>query len=178
VTSIFTKQSDISADSKPATSAAAAVPATVESSVRSNSTAAAESRTLLERGSKIVGKASFEGPVVIEGEVEGEITGKQSVTIGASASVTAEIRAASVLIAGKVSGHITASERIELGPSAWVEGDLFSAVLAIQEGAYFEGRASMPPESARNGHEELEVSQPEASPNGPVGQNSRARSVA
>jgi cytoskeletal protein CcmA (bactofilin family) len=110
----------------------------------------AEARAYLDAGSKISGKLSFDGPIRIDGQVDGEITGKDSITIGESAVVTAQIKAASIVVAGKVSGDITAIQRIEIRPSAKVMGNLTSPVLVVHEGALFEGHCSMQPEAARD----------------------------
>ncbi len=109
--------------------------------------APAEGRAYLDRGSKISGKISFEGPARIDGEVDGEINAKDSLIIGENAVITAQIRAASVSIAGKVSGDITASNRIEIRPSAKVNGNVTAPVLVVHEGALFEGHCSMQPEA-------------------------------
>jgi cytoskeletal protein CcmA (bactofilin family) len=116
---------------------------------RTNGPAPAEGRAYLDRGSKISGKISFEGPARIDGEVDGEISAKDSITIGESAVVTAHIRAASVSVAGKVSGDIIAAQRIEIRPSAKVSGNITAPVLAIHEGAMFEGHCSMQPAGVR-----------------------------
>jgi cytoskeletal protein CcmA (bactofilin family) len=110
----------------------------------------AEARAYLDAGSKISGKLSFDGPIRIDGQVDGEIVGKDSITIGESAVVTAQIKAASIVVAGKVSGDITAIQRIEIRPSAKVMGNLTSPVLVVHEGALFEGHCSMQPEAARD----------------------------
>ncbi|HYK64009.1 MAG TPA: polymer-forming cytoskeletal protein [Patescibacteria group bacterium] len=118
-------------------------------SARPNGIAPADGRAYLDRGSKISGKISFEGPARIDGEVDGEVHGKDSITIGESAVVTAHIRAASVSVAGKVSGDITATQRIEIRPSAKVSGNLTAPILSVLEGALFEGHCSMQPEGVR-----------------------------
>jgi cytoskeletal protein CcmA (bactofilin family) len=122
---------------------------TAASAPRANGPAPAEGRAYLDRGSKISGKISFEGPARIDGEVDGEINAKDSLTIGESAVITAHIRAASVSVAGKVSGDITATQRIEIRPSAKVSGNIAAPVLSVQEGALFEGHCSMQPEGIR-----------------------------
>jgi cytoskeletal protein CcmA (bactofilin family) len=109
----------------------------------------AEGRAYLDRGAKVSGKLSFDGPARIDGEVDGEITAKESIAIGESAAVTAQIRAASVVVAGKVSGDIIATQRIEIRPSAKVIGNLSAPVLVVHEGAQFEGHCSMQPEGVR-----------------------------
>jgi cytoskeletal protein CcmA (bactofilin family) len=113
-------------------------------------TTASDSRAYLDKGCRISGKLFFEGATRIDGQVDGEITASSLVTIGESAVVTAQIKAASVVVAGKVSGDITASERIEIRPSAKVLGNLTGPILIVHEGAIFEGHCSMgQPEAQR-----------------------------
>jgi len=113
-------------------------------------TASPEGCAYLDKGSKINGKISFDGPARIDGQVDGEINAKDNLTIGETAVVTAQIKAASVTVAGKVSGDISASQRIEIRPAARVLGNLAAPVLVIHEGALFEGHCSMQPESAHD----------------------------
>ena len=103
----------------------------------------------LDAGSKISGKLSFDGPTRIDGQVDGEIIGKDSLTIGEAAVVTAQIKAAAIIVAGKVSGDIVATNRIEIRPSAKVIGNLTAPVLVVHEGALFEGHCSMQPEAGQ-----------------------------
>jgi len=111
---------------------------------------ASDARAYLDAGSKISGKLSFDGPTRIDGQVDGEIIGKDSLTIGESAVVTAQIRAAAIIVAGKVSGDIIASNRIEIRPSAKVIGNLTAPVLVVHEGALFEGHCAMQPEASQS----------------------------
>ena len=60
------------------------------------------SNAFLGKGSRVVGKLTFEGPVRIEGQVEGEITAQDALTIGESAVVNAQIVGNSVVIQGRV----------------------------------------------------------------------------
>lgn len=123
--------------------------ATAASSVSRPVTAPVAQQAYLDRGSKVSGKLSFEGAAKIDGEVDGEIHGKDGLTIGESAVITAQIRATSVVVSGKVSGDITATQRIEIRASAKVNGNIAAPVLIVQEGALFEGRCSMQPEGVR-----------------------------
>jgi cytoskeletal protein CcmA (bactofilin family) len=54
----------------------------------------------------------------------GEIVAKDSILIGESADVTAQIMATSIIVAGNVKGDIIGTQRIELRPSAKVLGKL------------------------------------------------------
>lgn len=109
-----------------------------------------ESRAYLDRGSKISGKLFFEGPVRIDGQVDGEISANDAVVIGEGAIVTAQLKAVSVVVAGKISGDIIAVKRIEIRPTARVFGNLTTPALVVHEGALFEGHCTMRTESARD----------------------------
>jgi cytoskeletal protein CcmA (bactofilin family) len=103
----------------------------------------------LDRGTRVSGKVSFDGPARIDGEVDGEIISKDSLHIGETAVVTAQIKAAAIIVGGKVSGDITGTQKIEIRPSAKVAGNLAAPLLSIHEGAQFEGHCSMQPDAAR-----------------------------
>ena len=105
--------------------------------------APADARAYLDKGSKISGKLFFEGPVRIDGHVDGEIRANDCLVIGEGAIVTALLRVASVVIAGKVSGDIQASRGIEIRPTARVFGNLTTPVLVMHDGALFQGHCTM-----------------------------------
>lgn len=109
----------------------------------------ASARAYLNQGSKISGKLEFQEPAQIEGQVDGEISAQDSLTIGESAVVTAQIKASSIIVAGKLSGEIIASERIEIRPSGKVSGNLTTPRLVVHDGAMFEGNCTMQHEGVR-----------------------------
>lgn len=133
----------------PPSSAPAEKPLTPNRPATTESRNSAEGRAYLDSGSKISGKLMFEGPIRIDGQVDGEITAKESLVIGETAVVTAQIKANAIVVAGKVSGDIFATQRLEIRPSARVIGNLTSPVLIVHEGAMFEGHCSMQPEGTR-----------------------------
>jgi cytoskeletal protein CcmA (bactofilin family) len=112
--------------------------------------ASVESAAYLDRTSKITGKLSFEASTRLDGTIDGEILAKDHLTIGESATINAQIRAASIVVAGKVHGDITATHRIEIRPSGRVIGNLSAPVLVVHDGALFEGHCSMQSDSAQN----------------------------
>ncbi|HJQ83409.1 MAG TPA: polymer-forming cytoskeletal protein [Candidatus Binatia bacterium] len=97
----------------------------------------------LGKGAKIVGKLTFEGSVRIEGEIEGEITAQDTLTIGEGAVVKAKITGTSVVIHGHVNGDIHARTRLELRAPSKVTGNINTPSLVIHEGAHFEGQCAM-----------------------------------
>jgi cytoskeletal protein CcmA (bactofilin family) len=102
-----------------------------------------ESGAYLGPGTKIHGKLQFDGPATIEGEIEGEIIGQASVTIGQQATLKGKISAVSVVVQGKVTADVQAEKRLEIQPPGLVVGDVNTQSLVIGDGAVFEGHVSM-----------------------------------
>ncbi len=103
----------------------------------------AHAATTLGKGSQISGTLSFEGTVRIDGQVEGEITAQESVVIGESAVVKAQVTADSIVITGKVTGDMTARRRVEIRAPGKLYGNITTPSLVIHDGVVFEGRCSM-----------------------------------
>jgi len=75
----------------------------------------------------------------IDGEVQGDIRATNLI-IGERARITGTIVADEAIIRGQVMGSIR-SKRVMLQSSSHVEGDVYHQSLAIEQGAYFEGRS-------------------------------------
>jgi cytoskeletal protein CcmA (bactofilin family) len=102
-----------------------------------------ESGAYLGPGTKINGKLQFDGPATIDGEIEGEIIGQASVTIGQQAILKGKISAVSVVVQGKVTADVQAEKKLEIQPPGLVVGDVATQSLIIGDGAIFEGHVSM-----------------------------------
>jgi cytoskeletal protein CcmA (bactofilin family) len=100
----------------------------------------AKSTAFISEGSELVGTCSFDGSVVINGRVNGEIQATGTLSIGRAGRVEARLHAPIVIIEGEVVGSIVATERIELREQARVHGDLETPALIIEESAVFEGQ--------------------------------------
>jgi len=97
----------------------------------------------LGKGSRVTGKLVFEGTVRIEGHVEGEITAQDTLIVGESAIVNAQITGTSVVVHGRVTGDITAKKRLEIRAPGRLVGNISTPSLVIHEGVVFEGQCSM-----------------------------------
>ena len=104
---------------------------------------AATVTAFLGQGTRLTGKVAFEGPARIEGQVEGEIVASETLWIGESAVLNAQIAGATVIIHGKVTGDITASRRLEIRAPGRLYGNVTTPSLVIEEGVLFEGHCSM-----------------------------------
>jgi len=102
-----------------------------------------EMNTLLGKGTDFEGKLTFEGKVQIDGKFAGEIFADDTLIIGESADVKAEIDVANVIIYGRVTGNIRAVESIELHPPAQLRGNITTSSLVIEKGVQFDGKCEM-----------------------------------
>jgi cytoskeletal protein CcmA (bactofilin family) len=105
--------------------------------------AAGEVSAYLGKGSRVTGKLNFEGTVRVDGQVEGEISAQDTLVIGESAVVNAQITGSTVILKGKVTGDITARKRLEIRAPGKLFGNVTTPSLVIQEGVIFEGHCSM-----------------------------------
>lgn len=103
----------------------------------------AEPNAYLGKGSKLSGKLAFDGTVRVDGQVEGEIAAQDTLIIGESAIVTAQISGATVIIRGKVTGDINARTRVEIRAPGKLFGNIVTPSLVIHDGVVFEGHCSM-----------------------------------
>jgi cytoskeletal protein CcmA (bactofilin family) len=102
-----------------------------------------EISTLLGNDAEIKGSITTKGSLRIDGNVIGEISSPETVTIGATGSVEGNIEAEHIVVGGQVKGTLTARGRITLESTARLEGDLIAGRLVIVEGAVFSGRSNM-----------------------------------
>jgi cytoskeletal protein CcmA (bactofilin family) len=115
----------------------------------------------------ITGNLTSKGQMQIDGEVQGDINGSH-VIVGERARITGGIRSEEVVVRGKVQGSIH-SNRVMLQANSHVEGDIFHKALAIEQGAFFEGKS-------RRSDNPLEESQSNGGPAAPVPISVPARS--
>ena len=90
----------------------------------------------LGRSVVIKGELSGSEDLYVDGQVEGtiELHGN-SLIIGPSGQVRANVNAKAVIVQGKLEGNIHASERAELRKSAVAVGDIITQRVAIEDGA-------------------------------------------
>jgi cytoskeletal protein CcmA (bactofilin family) len=87
----------------------------------------------------IHGNLTSKGEVQVDGEVQGDINGTY-VVIGEKARITGGIVAEEIVVRGHVMGSVR-GRRVMLQSSSHVEGDIYHQALAIEQGAYFEGKS-------------------------------------
>ncbi len=111
----------------------------------------------LGKGSRVEGKLVFEGSVRLDGIINGEIEAQESVIIGETAVINAQIDAGTVVVKGKVVGDITARKRVELRAPGKLTGNINTPSLVIHEGVFFEGHCAMGVADVRSERPEKKV---------------------
>ena len=99
--------------------------------------------TLVGRGSHFEGKMTFEGVVRIDGSFAGEIVSNDTLIIGESAEVRAEMEVSTLVIYGVVYGNVRAHTCVELHAPAHLVGNLITPALVMDRGATFDGNCRM-----------------------------------
>jgi cytoskeletal protein CcmA (bactofilin family) len=87
----------------------------------------------------VLGNLQSKGEIQIEGTVQGDIQAAR-VIVGPGARITGGVVADDVVVQGTVMGSIRGN-RVTLQSSSKVEGDVFHQSLAIEQGAFFEGKS-------------------------------------
>ena len=130
--------------SNPKTPPASATPAS--NGTQQSAYSSAPNR--VSSGVSIRGDVKFGSELLIDGEVEGNITSEGRLTVGSHATVVGDIQVGFVTIQGSVEGNILATERCALEAGATLHGDVESPRLAVDENASFIGSATITAKSA------------------------------
>ena len=100
--------------------------------------------TILGPESSFEGKLVFNnGTVRIDGTFRGEIRTANTLIIGETAHVDANIEAGSVVITGEVNGDVKAKRSVAIEKPGRLRGTVVTPELMIEKGVIFEGSCKM-----------------------------------
>ncbi|MDO3378223.1 bactofilin family protein [Geoalkalibacter halelectricus] len=111
-------------------------------------------KAFLGPGSQFEGKLAFTEIVRLDGLFRGEISSKDTLIVGQTGELQAEIKVGTLILSGKLKGNVTAAARVELRAPAEVEGNIATPLLTVEEGVIFNGSLEMvknSPEPAKKG---------------------------
>ena len=117
----------------------------------------------------IKGEVTGEEDLIIEGKVEGTITLKSNtVTVGATGKVNANINAKIIKVDGEVQGDMNGLEQVIISKAGRVRGNIVSPRVSLEDGALFKGSIDMEPATGKTTELPLSaVSQSKAKDNEP-----------
>jgi cytoskeletal protein CcmA (bactofilin family) len=102
-------------------------------------------------GARVRGRIHGDGDLLVEGQVEGDLSIRGELTLAEGGSIHGDtVEAQSVVISGALEGDVAATSTVRLLAGARVRGNLRGSSVAIDEGARFSGRLDcefeLPPE--------------------------------
>ena len=86
------------------------------------------------------GELRFKGTFRIAGVVRGKIVSDNTLIVGESGKIEADIECGVISVRGTVNGNIVGHERIEILAGAKVRGSLVAPKLVVEEGAFLQGK--------------------------------------
>ena len=100
-------------------------------------------KAFLGTGSEFEGRMVFNESMLINGTFRGEISSKDTLVVGDTANLHAEVTVGSLIITGHFQGNIKARTRVELRAPAHVSGDIETPSISIEDGVTFNGEIKM-----------------------------------
>jgi len=89
------------------------------------------------------GTLSFEGTVRIDGRFEGTVQTKDTLVIGETGDMQADIDVGILVCKGKLKGTVIASKKIEMHPASKITGNVKTPAVSIELGAVLDGQLNM-----------------------------------
>jgi cytoskeletal protein CcmA (bactofilin family) len=101
---------------------------------------ASRGEALIGKTTRVRGRVSGDGDLVIEGNVEGDIIVSGDLTIAEGGRATSSIEAEAVTLRGELEGDVKARGVVRIEAGARVRGDMHGESVSLEEGAEYVGR--------------------------------------
>jgi cytoskeletal protein CcmA (bactofilin family) len=89
------------------------------------------------------GSLNFDGTVRIDGKFDGQVCTDDTLIIGETGHVIAEISAGTIICMGRIEGKLIASKKVEIHANSRVIGNIKSPAVYIELGGVFDGNCDM-----------------------------------
>ena len=89
------------------------------------------------------GSLNFDGTVRIDGKFEGQVFTDDTLIIGETGNLIAEISAGTIICMGRIEGTLQASKKVEIHANSRVIGSIKSPALYIELGGILDGTCDM-----------------------------------
>ncbi len=108
------------------------------------------SEAVIGESTRVRGRVSGDGNLLVEGQIEGDITIRGDLSIASGGTATSNVDADAVSVSGTLEGDVNARGTVSIESGATVRGNIRGASVSIAEGAEFAGRLDsdfdLPPE--------------------------------
>ena len=99
--------------------------------------------TIIGKDTTISGTIEVTGTLRVDGVLKGDVNVSDTIAVGPTGTVEANVKTKNAVVSGAVKGNIHATERVELQAKANITGDLVTKSLVIEQGALFHGNCNM-----------------------------------
>ncbi|MBZ0267217.1 polymer-forming cytoskeletal protein [bacterium] len=141
---MFNKRQDMNEQSNPTGPSTPAAPPLPQSNPSASAAShAGGASTLLADGCSFEGKAEVAGTLRIEGVADGEIHASDSVVIGKSGKVDAQVHTRRAVLNGRFRGKIEAEDCVEMQSGSNVEAEIHARNMVMEDGVQFEGNCKI-----------------------------------
>lgn len=100
-------------------------------------------KAFLGPGSQFEGKLIFNEIVRLDGSFRGEVSSRDTLIVGESADIQAEVEVGTLILSGRFKGNVKATTKVELRSPAQVDGGIETPTLSIEEGVTLNGTVTM-----------------------------------
>ena len=97
----------------------------------------------IDQGSSFEGKLSFKDTVRIDGHFSGQISSENTLVVGETGEIEADIESRTVIVSGSIAGDIQAGSKVVLHKTANVDGNIETPSFVMEEGAVLNGQLKM-----------------------------------
>ena len=107
-----------------------------------------EATSVIGETSVFDGTFDVTGNLRVDGKFTGEIQVTETLVVGKSGVVDADVHTRCAVVAGTIKGNLNASEKITLQSGSRLEGEMVTSKLVIEEGVSFQGSCNTAQSSA------------------------------
>ena len=100
-------------------------------------------KAFLGPGSQFEGKLVFNEIVRLDGAFRGEVTSHDTLIVGESADIQADIQVGTLIMSGNFKGNVKAKTRVELRSPAKVDGTIETPAISVEDGVLLNGTITM-----------------------------------
>jgi cytoskeletal protein CcmA (bactofilin family) len=97
----------------------------------------------IDQGSSFEGRLSFKDTVRIDGHFSGQISSENTLVVGETGVIEADVHSEIVIVSGTVAGDIVAGKKIVMHKTGRIDGNVQTPSLMMEEGAVLNGQVKM-----------------------------------
>ncbi|MDH5757624.1 MAG: polymer-forming cytoskeletal protein [Nitrospinota bacterium] len=101
--------------------------------------------SFFSEGTVLRGTLKFKGILRFDGDFEGSIQSPDTLIIGETGKVRADVKTGKLFNFGDLTGNVKSEFKIHLYTSSQLHGDIEAPFVVMDEGSRFEGKCVMPP---------------------------------